>query len=68
MFSTHIFVCFQQTVLNSISLDDPNFTGTGYVSLCIIYAVFAISNWLAPVLITLTGPRIVMLIGAVTYM
>lgn len=69
-----VFTAFQtmgnleQTVLNSISLDDPNFTGTGYVSLCIIYAVFAISNWLAPVLITLTGPRIVMLIGAVTYM
>jgi Ion channel regulatory protein UNC-93 len=57
----------QKTVLDSITADDPTFTGDGYISLAIIYAVFAICNWLAPPVISLTGPRCAMLIGAVAY-
>ncbi|KAG5682589.1 hypothetical protein PVAND_011934 [Polypedilum vanderplanki] len=68
-----LFTAFQtmgnieKTVLDSISADDPNFTGDGYISLAIIYAVFAICNWIAPPVISLTGPRCAMLIGAVAY-
>lgn len=38
----------QQTVLNSVKAEDPNFSGNGYVSLCIIYAVFSLGSWVAP--------------------
>ncbi|CRK93330.1 CLUMA_CG006871, isoform A [Clunio marinus] len=68
-----LFTAFQtmgnieKTVLDSIHEDDPTFTGDGYISLAIIYAVFAICNWIAPPVIALTGPRIAMLIGAVAY-
>lgn len=68
-----LFTAFQtmstieKTVLDSISADDPTFTGDGYVSLAIIYAVFALSNWIAPPVISLVGPRSAMLGGAVAY-
>ncbi|XP_070502205.1 UNC93-like protein MFSD11 [Chironomus tepperi] len=68
-----LFTAFQtmgnieKTVLDSITADDPNFTGDGYISLAIIYGVFAICNWIAPPVISLTGPRCAMLIGAVAY-
>ena len=51
----------------SISKDDPTFTGSGYTSLAIIYTVFATCNWLAPSYISVTGPRISILTGAVCY-
>lgn len=57
----------QATVIKSIQIDDKSFTGDGYYSLAIIYAVFAITNWAAPSIISLIGPRIAMIIGAVTY-
>jgi len=58
---------FQKTILDSIRQDDANFEGDGYTSLAVIYAVFAVCNWLAPSIISVTGPRITMIIGAVTY-
>ncbi|GBP65179.1 UNC93-like protein MFSD11 [Eumeta japonica] len=57
-----------KTILDSISTDDPSFKGDGYTSLAIIYATLAVCNWLAPSLITFTGPRGAMLIGATTYL
>ena len=33
------------------------FTGDGYVSNAVLYATFAVSNFLAPWLISLVGPR-----------
>jgi MFS family permease len=68
-----LFTAFQtmgnieQTILKSISRDDPSFEGNAYVSLAIIYAVFSLCNWIAPPIISLTGPRGAMLLGAVTY-
>ncbi|KAG8236564.1 hypothetical protein J437_LFUL017020 [Ladona fulva] len=68
-----VFTAFQtmgnieQTVLDSIHDDDNSFTGDGYTSLAVIYAVFAVCNWLAPSILSVTGPKIAMLIGAVTY-
>lgn len=54
--------------MESISQDDPTFSAKAYTSLAIVYAVFAVCNWFAPSVIVVTGPRIAMLIGAVTYM
>uniref|UniRef100_U5EXR4 UNC93-like protein MFSD11 n=1 Tax=Corethrella appendiculata TaxID=1370023 RepID=U5EXR4_9DIPT len=68
-----LFTAFQtmgnieQTVIDSIKTDDPTFTGDGYTSLSIIYAVLSICNWLVPSIITKTGPRGAMVIGGTTY-
>jgi hypothetical protein len=58
---------FQKTILDSIRQDDNSFEGDGYTSLAVIYAVFAVCNWLAPSIISVAGPRLTMIIGAVTY-
>ncbi|CAH2268981.1 jg16006 [Pararge aegeria aegeria] len=69
-----VFTAFQtmgnieKTILDSITQDDPNFVGDGYTSLAIIYATLALCNWMAPSIITITGPRGAMMIGAVTYL
>lgn len=57
----------QKVVLDSIHQDDPTFTGDGYRSLAILYAVFAICNWLAPSALSIIGPRGAMLLGSATY-
>ncbi|XP_012538771.1 UNC93-like protein MFSD11 [Monomorium pharaonis] len=69
-----VFTAFQtmsnieKTVLNSIKADtNGEFKGEAYTSLAIIYAVFAICNWLAPSYISLTGPRVAILTGACGY-
>lgn len=68
-----LFTAFQtlgnieKTVLDSIHNDDPNFTGEAYVSLAMVYAAFAICNWLAPSYISVTGPRVAILTGACCY-
>ncbi|XP_034247837.1 UNC93-like protein MFSD11 [Thrips palmi] len=68
-----VFTAFQtmgnieQTVLDSIHADDPSFTGKGYTSLAVIYAVFAVCNWAAPSIISVIGPRAAICLGAVTY-
>ncbi|KAJ1527680.1 hypothetical protein ONE63_007639 [Megalurothrips usitatus] len=68
-----VFTAFQtmgnieQTVLDSIHKDDPSFTGNGYTSLSVIYAVFALCNWSAPSIISVIGERAAICVGAVTY-
>lgn len=57
----------QKVILDSIQAEDPTYTGDGYVSLAVIYAVFAISNWLSPSIITFLGPKYTMFVGAITY-
>lgn len=58
----------QKTVLDSITTDtDGKFQGNAYVSLAIIYAVFATCNWLAPSYISVTGPRVAIITGACCY-
>lgn len=65
-FQTSVFI--QQTVVNSIKTrPEYNFTGDGYISLCITYTVFAVSNWLAPSIIAITGLKFGMFLGAITY-
>ncbi|XP_005183104.1 UNC93-like protein MFSD11 isoform X1 [Musca domestica] len=68
-----VFTSFQtmgnieKTLLVSIHDDDPSFNGDGYTSLAVIYATFALFNWLAPSFIAFTGPRTAMVVGACTY-
>lgn len=65
-FQTSVFI--QQTVVNSIkSRPEFNFSGDGYISLCITYLVFAISNWLAPSIIAFSGTKYGMFLGSITY-
>ncbi|KAL6262460.1 hypothetical protein P5V15_007545 [Pogonomyrmex californicus] len=68
-----VFTAFQtmgnieKTILSSITNDDNSFQGDAYISLCIIYGVFATCNWLAPSYISVTGPRVSILTGACCY-
>lgn len=65
-FQTSVFI--QQTVVNSIrTKPEYNFHGDGYISLCLTYLVFAISNWLSPSMISLTGPIYGMFFSAIGY-
>lgn len=57
----------QKVVIKSIKKQKPSYHGEGYTSLAVIYAVLAVCNWLAPSVITYTGPKFAMIIGAVTY-
>lgn len=57
----------QQTVIKSIQSEDSSFTGDGYTSLAIIYAVFAAANWAAPSVVSLIGAKFTMIVGAATY-
>ncbi|KAE9544555.1 hypothetical protein AGLY_000096 [Aphis glycines] len=58
---------FKKTVLKSIEKEDPSFTGDGYTSLCIIYGVFALCNWLAPTIIGMIGSRKSIYLGSICY-
>ncbi|XP_039492992.1 UNC93-like protein MFSD11 [Drosophila santomea] len=68
-----VFTAFQtmcnieKTILDSIAQEDDTFKGEGYTSLAIIYLFFSLSNWLAPSFISFTGPRVAMVVGALTY-
>ncbi|XP_053678042.1 UNC93-like protein MFSD11 [Anopheles nili] len=68
-----IFTSFQtlgnieQTIIDSIKIDLPSFTGDGYTSLAIIYAALSLSNWVTPSVLSAIGPRLAMAIGAITY-
>ena len=62
----------QTTILNSAKDKDsagyvPGFNGDGFTALAIIYAVFSISNWFAPSVVSVIGPRITMVVGGVIY-
>lgn len=63
----YLFI-FQKNIMDSIHKDDPSFDADAYTSLAIVYAVFALCNWFAPSIISVSGPRIAMIIGAITYM
>jgi hypothetical protein len=44
-----------------------DFSGSGYTSLAIIYAVLAFSNWFTPSLLSLIGPKVALIIGGLAY-
>ena len=43
------------------------FHGDGYTSLATVYAVFAVSNWAAPSIVSILGPILSMVLGAICY-
>ncbi|KAG1707504.1 UNC93-like protein MFSD11 [Nymphon striatum] len=61
------YVDYNTVVLKGVHAEDKSFTGSGYTSLAIIYAVFSLSNWLAPSVISFLRPKITMMVGAVIY-
>lgn len=60
-------VFFQKTLITSIQDENPEFTVDGYTSLGITYTVFALSLWLGPSMVSLTGPRYGMALAALGY-
>lgn len=56
----------QETVVQSIA-KDYNIQWKGYYSLCIIYTVLSLSNWMAPSTVSLIGCKSSMIAGALTY-
>uniref|UniRef100_A0A2L2Y784 UNC93-like protein MFSD11 n=1 Tax=Parasteatoda tepidariorum TaxID=114398 RepID=A0A2L2Y784_PARTP len=68
-----VFTAFQtcgmieNIVIKSMNKQYTNYDGDGYISLAIVYAVFAISNWIAPSIISILGAKISMLIGGFCY-
>ncbi|CAH0382556.1 unnamed protein product [Bemisia tabaci] len=57
----------EKTFLLSLQKDVPSFHGDGYIAQSIVYAVFAITLWLAPSVISITGPRLAMFFSAIGY-
>ena len=62
----------QTTILNSARNNQSDgyvegFDGTGQTSLAIIYVFFAASNWIAPSVVAVLGPRITMGVGGLVY-
>eukprot|EP00112_Aurelia_sp_Birch-Aquarium-sp1_P010893 Seg2304.6 transcript_id=Seg2304.6/GoldUCD/mRNA.D3Y31 product="UNC93-like protein MFSD11" protein_id=Seg2304.6/GoldUCD/D3Y31 len=58
----------QTSVLNSIVRDGKHiFKGAGYTSLSIIYAVFAVANFIAPPIVSAIGPRGALIAGGFCY-
>lgn len=66
-----LFLAFlQETVIESWAKEQPDPDASkslGYDSLAIIYAVFAISNWIAPPVVSLIGPRFSMFFAGLVY-
>ena len=75
-----IFTAFQTTSILQVTALKNAFNNTdetafmmhlqqnlGYYTLCIIYGMLAISNWLAPSIIVLLGNRLTMIISALLY-
>ncbi|XP_078692786.1 UNC93-like protein MFSD11 [Branchiostoma floridae x Branchiostoma belcheri] len=57
----------EETVIQSVQEEGKFDGGSGYISLAIIYTVFAMANWGAPSVVSVCGPRNSMVIGAVMY-
>ncbi|XP_054284327.1 UNC93-like protein MFSD11 [Macrosteles quadrilineatus] len=57
----------QKTLITSIHEERPEFLVDGYTSLGITYTVFALSLWLGPSMVSLTGPRYGMALAALGY-
>ncbi|CAG7832266.1 unnamed protein product, partial [Allacma fusca] len=58
----------EQTVIDSVKKDDPSFTGDGYTSLAIIYAVFAIVAWISPSIVAILHAKKALFISALFYL
>ncbi|CAL8070612.1 unnamed protein product [Calicophoron daubneyi] len=74
MVFTFVFTAFQtaslssQNVLEAASEEEGVNAGTGYISLALLYASFAICNWIAPVVVQLLKAKYTMLLGSFCYL
>lgn len=65
-----LFTAFQagsmveKTVLDNVKLQS---TGDGYISLSIIYALFAVNTWIAPIVVNFIGAKYTMFIASIFY-
>lgn len=57
----------QKTVLDSVANEDPNFTGDGYSSLAIVYAVLSVCTFFAPSYAQEISPRLSIFTGSLCY-
>lgn len=58
----------QGTVVQSLKeIHKGEYNADPFISMCIIYAVFALANWGAPAFVKYIGPRISMVISGLTY-
>jgi len=57
----------QATVLNSYKDTHPDFNGDGFVSLAIVYIVFAAANWIAPIVVGFLTAKWAMFAGGIVY-
>ncbi|XP_053707744.1 UNC93-like protein MFSD11 isoform X3 [Synchiropus splendidus] len=55
----------EQTIVKS--LQNETFNGSGYHSLGIIYGVFSFSNLLAPMFVSIVGPKLTMFLSGLLY-
>ncbi|XP_006637134.1 UNC93-like protein MFSD11 isoform X1 [Lepisosteus oculatus] len=55
----------EQTVIKSLA--NTTFEGSGYNSFAIIYGVFAASNFIAPSVIAVIGPKLTMMLSGLLY-
>ena len=69
-----IFTAFQTTgmsvknVIDSVSKEtNGTYDGNAYYSSSIIYAVFSVSNWIAPSVVAAIGLKLSLFAGAITY-
>ncbi|KAI3388093.1 hypothetical protein SNEBB_000545 [Seison nebaliae] len=71
---TFLFTAFQtcsmiqQSVIEGVKKEKPDFNASGYYSLAIVYSTFAIFNWIAPAIICFIGSAASMIVGALTYL
>lgn len=57
----------QQIVLKSMEFDNPNFSANGYISLCLVYVVFAITNMLTPSVVSFLGSKLTLISASTVY-
>ena len=54
--------------MESIREENLAFTADGYTALAILYATFSVTNWVAPSVIAVVGPKWTMAISVVPYL
>lgn len=45
-----------------------NYGANTFISMCLIYFVLAVANWLAPAFVKYFGPKFSMIVSGLTYM
>ena len=55
-------------MLESVKKEDASFTGDGYTSLAIIYAVFAVVAWVSPSVVAILHAKKALFISALFYL